>query len=180
VTDPHRLQADIFVDEQLPPEQQDLIAGALAMPGFSVRVRIMPPRRAASDLQWLVLAVLPVQAFLSGIGTEIANHAYERFQEAVRTLLRRKHPDQPGATRPVVLQDATTGLRIVLEPDLPADGYRQLLTLDLSPFRLGPLHYDRAKHRWRSELDEATAAEHTHGGLGQAIFAEITTGWSRR
>jgi hypothetical protein len=163
VTDLCHMPADIFLDEQIPPEQQDLITGALAALGVSVRVRIMPRRRAASDLQWLVLAALPLQAFLSSIGTDIANNAYEHFQDAVRTLLHRKHPDQTPATRPIVLQDTTTGLQIILNHDLPADGYRQLLTLDLSPFRLGPLHYDLARHRWRSELDEATPAEHTPG-----------------
>jgi hypothetical protein len=161
VTDLRHVPADIFLDEQMSPEQQDLISGALAVLGVSVRVRIMPRRRSASDLQWLVLAALPLQAFLSGIGTDIANSAYEHFQDAVRTLLRRKHPDQPPATRPIVLQDTAAGLQIILDHDLPADGYRQLLILDLSSFRLGPLHYDRAQHRWRSELDEAARAEHT-------------------
>ncbi len=55
----------------------------------------------------------------------------------------------------MVLQDVTSGLQIVLDQDLPAEGYQQLLTLDLSRFRLGPVHYDRIQQRWRSELDEA-------------------------
>jgi hypothetical protein len=164
VTDLRHMPSDSFLDEQMPPEQQDLITEAIAALGVSIQtVRIMPRRRSASDLQWLVLAALPLQAFLSGIGTDIANNAYESFQDAVRTLLRRKHPDLPPATRPIVLQDTLTGLQIILDHDLPADGYQQLLTLDLSPFRLGPLHYDRAQTRWRSELDEAVPAEHASG-----------------
>ncbi|MEU7811078.1 hypothetical protein [Pseudonocardia sp. NPDC049154] len=54
-----------------------------------------------------------------------------------------------------MLQDATTGARIVLEPDLPAHAYEQLLAYDLSSVRRGPLHYDRYSSWWRSELDEA-------------------------
>jgi hypothetical protein len=50
-----------------------------------------------------------------------------------------------------------SGLQIVLDHDLPAAGYQELLSLDLSRFRLGPLLYDRAQQRWRSELDEAAA-----------------------
>lgn len=46
-------------------------------------------------------------------------------------------------------------LRIVLEADLPQGAYEQLAALDLSRFTVGPLHYDRALGRWRSELDEA-------------------------
>jgi hypothetical protein len=159
VTDLRHMPAEVFLDEQMSPEQQDVITDALAALGVSVRVRIVPRRRSASDLQWLVLAALPVQAFLSAIGTDIANNAYEHFQDAVRSVLRRKHPDQPPATRPLVLQDTTSGLQIILDHNLPADGYRQLLTLDLSPFRIGPLHYDLTQHRWRSELDEAATVE---------------------
>ena len=38
---------------------------------------------------------------------------------------------------------------------LPADAYRALMSLDLSRFRTGPLHYDWHRGEWRSELDEA-------------------------
>jgi hypothetical protein len=54
----------------------------------------------------------------------------------------------------LVLQDTATRLQIVLEPDLAADAYEALLSLDLSKFQKGPLHYDRYRGRWRSELDE--------------------------
>ena len=164
MTDLRRMPADILIDEEISPEQEDLLTGALAALGVSVQVRIMPRRRSA-DLPWLVLAALPLQAFLSSVGTDIADSAYERFQDAARTLLRRKYPGQ-AAARPMVLQDSASGLQIILDHDLPAEGYQQLLTLDLSPFRLGPLHYDRAQHRWRSELDEADAG--AAGGGNQA------------
>lgn len=54
----------------------------------------------------------------------------------------------------LVLQDTVTGVQVVLEPDLPADSYRQLLSFDLATVRRGPLHYDLHRRRWRSELDE--------------------------
>jgi len=57
----------------------------------------------------------------------------------------------------MVLQDTASGLRLVLDPDLPAEGCQQLLALGLSQYRLGPLHYDRAQRRWRCELYEAAA-----------------------
>jgi hypothetical protein len=28
------------------------------------------------------------------------------------------------------------------------------VSLDLSKYRKGPLHYDQQRHKWRSELDE--------------------------
>jgi len=150
------LSADVFVNVQLPHEQEALIVGALTALGVSARVRVLP-RRRSSGLQWLILAALPLQAFLTGIGGRIADDAYKRFQDTVRKLLRREPADQASAIRPMVLQDAVSGLQIVLDHDLPAEGYRQLLTLDLSKFRLGPVHYDRTQQRWRSELDEAAS-----------------------
>jgi hypothetical protein len=156
MADPGSVPADIFVDGQLSPEQEDLIASTMTALGASVRVRILPRRRSASELQWLVLAALPLQAFLTSIGSKIADSAYKDFQDAARRLLRREHPAGRPAARPMVLQDTTSGLQVVLDYDLPAEGYQQLLSLDLSLFRFGPLHYDRAQQRWRSELDEAT------------------------
>ncbi len=155
MTDSVPFQADIFVDAQLPPDREDLLADALTALGVSPRVRVLPARRGTSELQWLILAALPLQAFLTSIGGKIADDAYTRFQNAVRKLLHRELADPPSAARPMVLQDVTSGLQIVLDQDLPAEGYQQLLTLDLSRFRLGPVHYDRIQQRWRSELDEA-------------------------
>ena len=65
---------------------------------------------------------------------------------------------QPAADTPkpvLVLQDTLTGVQVVLEPDLPAESYQQLLSFDLSSVRHGPLHYDVHRRRWRSELDES-------------------------
>jgi hypothetical protein len=164
MADPGSLSADIFTEEQLSTEREELITGALAALGVSTRVRILPRRRSLSDLQWLVLAALPLQAFLTGIGGKIADDAYKEFQDAVRKLLHRNPSELRSATRPMVLQDTASGLQIVLDHDLPAEGYQQLLTLDLSRFRLGPIHYDRAQQRWRSELDEAASPPDTQSG----------------
>ena len=47
-----------------------------------------------------------------------------------------------------------TRLQIVLEAGLPTEAYDSLVSLDLSKFRHGPLHYDQHRGAWRSELDE--------------------------
>jgi len=155
MADHSSLTADLFTDGQLSADRADLIADALTALGVFVQVKILPRRRGASDLQWLVLAVLPLQAFLTSIGSNFADDTCKGFQAAVRKLLHREQAAEQAAARPMVLQDTDSGLRIVLGHDLPANGYQQLLRLDLSRFRLGPLHYDLAEQRWRSELDEA-------------------------
>ena len=131
---------------------------ALSACRVTAQVKIIPPRRDAQALSWIVLVSLPLQAFISAIGTTMANSAYAAFTKAVRRLLGRHHQPDRAETPPVlVLQDPLSGLRIILEPDLPGDAYAQLLALELSRYRHGPLHYDRALRRWRSELDEADA-----------------------
>jgi hypothetical protein len=155
VADPGFLAADVIIDGQLSPDEEELIIAALAALRVSAQVRIRPRLRGASDLQWLVLAALPLQAFLTSIGGKVADDAYTAFQNAVRKILRREPDAEKPAPRPIVLQDATTGLQVILDHDLPPEGYQQLLSLDLSKFRVGPVQFDRLQQRWRSELDEA-------------------------
>jgi hypothetical protein len=42
---------------------------------------------------------------------------------------------------------------VVLEADLPIEAYQALVALDLLAFRQGPVHYDRQRGTWRSELN---------------------------
>jgi hypothetical protein len=152
MADVEALPADIFVDPLVMPEQEEPLLQALTALGVSARTRVVPPRRGADQLQWLILAALPLQAFLSTIGAKLAEDSYRGLQNAIRALL---HRDKTPASRPLVLQDTATGLQIVLDRDLTDNGYQQLVDLDLSQFRLGPVRYDRNQGRWRSELDEA-------------------------
>ena len=151
-----QISADILFGAEPTPEQEALAAEALAVLGGSGRIRVMPLQRGLEDLPWLVLLTLPLQAFLTSMGTKLGTDAYQGLQRIVSTLLHPERATPPTDRRPIVLQDATSGLRIILDRDLPADGYDQLLSLDLTRFRSGPVHYDRAGRRWRSEIDEAT------------------------
>lgn len=129
---------------------------ALRAAGVSARTRMVPTRRGVDELHWLVLATLPLQAFLTGLGMVIAEDVAARIKRlAGRVLEGRGSTTADSSARLLVLQDTATRLQVVLEPDLPQQAYQALLALDLSEFRHGPLHYDRRLGRWRSELDEA-------------------------
>ncbi len=137
-----------------------LLLDVLAGCGASTQVETIPVHRGeGAALTWIVLAVLPLQAFLAALGSKMADDAYAQVRTLVRRLAAgRRPPAGAGPARqpaPLVLLDRGTGLRIVLEADLPAEAYRQLTALDLSQFGTGPVHYDLARGRWRSELDEA-------------------------
>ncbi|MFK4065637.1 hypothetical protein [Streptomyces sp. NPDC029674] len=161
-------RAELLLDREVPEElRQELVAAFDGLGAPPVRVRRTLDHRGAADVPWIVLASLPLQAFLSGLGAEAVKDAYEAFKGLVRRTARPasspgagalgEAPEAPPAreARPMVLRDAVTGLDVVLEPDLPAEAYETLTTLDLSDFTMGPLHYDRALSRWRSVLDEA-------------------------
>jgi hypothetical protein len=152
--DPQPFEADVLIDAEVPVDQERLLVDAFAQLGVAARTRVVPARRGVEQLGWLVLASLPLQAFLTKLGTSLAEEAVRALQSLVRRLLHRD-PPTPGDQRPMVLRDVATGLEVVLEPDLPDAAFRELVGLDLSRFRLSPVHFDRHQGRWRSELDEA-------------------------
>jgi hypothetical protein len=155
MSEPHPLMADVFVaDPQFPADQEGLLVDGLALVGVTGRVKVVPVRRGLDQLNWLLLVALPLQGFLTAVGGKLAQEAYREFTKRVRGLLDRGQ-QQSGKSRPLVLQDTATGIQVVLEPGMPEEGYQQLLSLDLSQFQLGPVHYDPDQRRWRSELDEA-------------------------
>ncbi|HSO55174.1 MAG TPA: hypothetical protein VL330_21100 [Actinomycetes bacterium] len=156
--DAEALSAEVFLDGQIPADEERSFVDALVVLGLRTHAMVVPPRRGLGELHWLVLISLPLQAFLTSMGSKLAEDAYHSFQRAVGRLLGRDQK-QPAAEppRPLILQDTASGLQVVLEADLPGDAYLQLVGLDLTRFQLGPLHYDRHERRWRSELDEARA-----------------------
>ena len=154
MTRPDSLAAEILVTAEVSPEREQAIVEAFDALGVTARARTVPTRRGAEELQWLVLATLPLHGFLSGLGSTLAQEASQGVKRLVSQALgtRREAVSPPPV---LVLQDAATRLQVVLEADLPTDAYSALLALDLSAFQKGPLHYDRHAGRWRSELDEA-------------------------
>jgi hypothetical protein len=147
-----RLEAEVFIAADVSSEQQQEVIDSFRALGVATRARVVPSRRGLGEIQWLVLAMVPMQAFLGGIGSKLAEDAYQGLTRLVGRAL----GDQPKATpdKVLVLQDTTTRLQVVLEADLPAEAYQRLVTLDLSAIRRGPLHYDRHRGEWRSELNE--------------------------
>ncbi|MFC8128844.1 hypothetical protein [Streptomyces sp. NPDC057302] len=152
------LPAELLLDRDASDDLRREMVSALEGLGVrTARVRRAVGHRGAADIPWIMLASLPLQAFLSGLGAEAVKDSYVAFKDVVRRSSRTAGPAGTAgpAPRPLVLQDRRTGLRVVLEPGLPGEAYEALLVLDLARFSEGPLHYDREQGRWRSELDEA-------------------------
>jgi hypothetical protein len=146
------LPIQLLVTANVPAEQEQAIVDAFGALGVVTHTRVIPARRGAGELQWMVLATLPLHAFLGSLGSKLAENAHQHLKRLIdRTFEKRP---QVSSAEVLVLQDVATRLQVVLELDLPTEAYRQLLSLDLSTFQQGPLHYDPKHRKWRSELDE--------------------------
>lgn len=152
MSDPDLPAAQILVTAEVGAERSRLIAEGFRSLGLTVRIRTVPTRRGPDEMQWLMLATLPLQAVLSGLGAMVA----EDIAQTLKRLVGRLSWSRGAKADPqvLILQDAGTGLQVVLEPDLPGHAYTALVMLDLSEFEQGPVHYDVKRRRWRSELDE--------------------------
>ena len=135
------------VDEDAAQQVVDMFDGF----GLKTVGRRRLAHRGPMELEWLVLAALPLHAFLSGLGSE----AVTALVAGVKRLDRQRRKDGNAAGVPLVLHDEQSGIRVIVEAELPAAAYEQLVALDLTRYRKGPLHYDRDRGKWRSELDEA-------------------------
>ncbi len=157
------LAAEILVTAEASAEEEQAIVEAFRALDIATRTRMVPTHRGLEQLQWLVLATLPLHALLSGLGSAAAQDLAQGLKRLVGRVLGAR--DKTGiAPQVLVLQDAETRLQVVLEADLPAEAYQALVALDLSAFRQGPVHYDRQRGKWRSELDEWYQAQAKDSG----------------
>ena len=150
------INADVLVDLPVSDEEASQIAGEFRAIGVVPDVRVAAPRRSIEAIVIAVLVSLPMQALVTQLTNDFADDAYSRLKALVTKVLHRKQPAETAGTakQVMVLQDTETGVRIVIEPDLPAESFQQLLSLDLTKVAHGPVHYDLGRKRWRSELDE--------------------------
>ncbi|GAA1970533.1 hypothetical protein [Catenulispora subtropica] len=141
------------LDAGIPPGEENELREALAAAGFDLLAQDLPKVRGMENLDAVALLMIPLHAFLTTAGEHLAADAYPRFKNAVRRLLHRPAKDETRPA-PLIVQDTATGLKVVMERDLPDEAYEALRTLDLTAFRTGPVDWDRGRGRWRSLTDE--------------------------
>jgi hypothetical protein len=115
------------------------------------------PRIRGGELTWLVLASLPLSAFLSTFGTKLAEDGYAGLHHLVARIARHGRGSHPHA-HALVLEDEISGTLVQLDDDLRDDGYRALVELDLSEHVGVILRYEAASRRWIAVLEQDDAA----------------------
>jgi hypothetical protein len=153
VAEHQQLTAEVLVAGTVSADREQKIAEAFRSLEIAARTRLVPTRRGLGELPWLVLALVPLQAFLSGLGSGVAADAHRGLRRLVSEVIK-AGSEVPEPDQVLVLQDSATRMQVVLDADLPTEAYRQLIALDFSEIRRGPIHYDRQRRAWRSELDE--------------------------
>jgi hypothetical protein len=116
-----------------------------------------PYRGPAIDC--LVLAAVPLQAFLQNLGTLTGGDAYGAFKSLIKRI-RHDESHQHPSKKPdpsIVLQDTNSGLQIVVRFGLPEIAFRQLLELDLHQFNAGQVIFDQDLGCWRAHESGAAA-----------------------
>ena len=150
------IDAEVLIAAELSPDDAAQLRREFESLGLSADLRETAPRRSLQEIAWFALAAVPLKPFFEKLAEDFATDAYQRLRGLAAAVLGRRAASS-GSPRVLLLQDPDTGARVVLEPDLPEEAYEQLLDVDLSGIRRGPLHYDRHDRRWRSPLDEARA-----------------------
>lgn len=146
--------AEVLIAEEIPADEIEKIKDEFTAIGLAVDLRVVAPRRSLGDVAWLVLAALPLQHFFSHLAENFADDVHDRLGTFVNRILRRQQPPSEGPKPVLVLQDTDSATRIVLELDLPAQSYQQLISLNLTVVQHQMLYYDMHREQWRSKLDD--------------------------
>jgi hypothetical protein len=139
------LDAELLVDHRLGPDAVEGIEQAFRAAGLSPTVYRAPARRGAEELNWLVVAAIPLSSFLTTMGTKLAEDSYKELRQLAHRVFKRAPASKPSS---LVLEDQDTGTQVVLTPDLPVEGYRALLDADLAGYDGDRVRYDPAQERW--------------------------------
>src|SRR5580704_17690671 len=76
----------------LPEEDLELLLAVMSRGGVRARVEAIPARRGDPDvLTWIVLAVVPLQAFLSVLGSKAADDGYAKLGALLKRLAAARH-----------------------------------------------------------------------------------------
>lgn len=144
----------VQLDKAIPLGEEDELKQALAAAGFAVTAKELPTVRGVEMLNAVALMMIPLHAFLSAAGSKAGAAAWPLFKTGIRKILHGHVVGAAVVAGPLVVQDTATGLKIVMDRDLPDEAYEALRSLDLSVFHQGPIDWDHSRGRWRSLADE--------------------------
>jgi hypothetical protein len=142
------MNADVTIDRGASQEELEGVAEAFREVGVEASVRAgyvqmseLPP--------WMVMAFLPLTAFLTALGAELGKDAYKRLGNLIKRLreARARSKQPPGN---IILEDSETKIQIVLSLDLSDEALEALFRLDTKSLPSGPVSFDTERGKWVS------------------------------
>jgi hypothetical protein len=112
-------------------------------------------RRSAGDLPWYLLLVVPLlEAFGKGFMERLGERAADAAPDPLANLVRRLRRARRGANGQFEIEDASTGARFYITPDLPDAAFVAMREMDLTrPEHAGNVFvFDAETGQWRPIL----------------------------
>ncbi len=142
------ISSSVMMDRGASAEEIEAVRRVFSEVGVQATIRASYAQ--LSELPpWMVMALLPLTAFLTGLGAEAGKDAYQRLKGLVKAL----HAARAASRQPpgnVVLEDADSHAQIALSPKLPDEAFRKLFDLDVDSLPSGPVHFDVERGEWFS------------------------------
>jgi hypothetical protein len=91
MSDSGPLAAEILVTAEASAEEEQAIVEVFRALDIATRTRMVPTHRGLAQLQWLVLATLPLHALLSGLGSAAAQDLAQGLKRLVGRVLGALH-----------------------------------------------------------------------------------------
>lgn len=150
-------RVEVLIGRDLDGDRERELVAVFTRFGLAPEIKRERDHRGDVDVNWLLLVVLPLHSFLSGLGTEVVKDFYSSLRKAVRRRGREdsasgKDPvEEAESVKPIVLMDAASGMRVELHSDLPPEAFEALVAIDVQAYARQTVRFDRTTRRWRTE-----------------------------
>lgn len=144
---------EVLLDVSASQEEVEDVRRAFSAAGVDAEVLAAYERKGIGEFPWIVMITAPTTMFFTAIAAAAGKDAYNAVKNLVQAVWAARTKGS-GPRGNVILNDEQVGIWIALEPDLPAEAYEKLASLDLTRFKTEPLKYDRERGEWTSPTGE--------------------------
>lgn len=146
------MEVEVSLEEGALPEEVEAVRKAFADLNLAAKVEANYVRRGIGDYPWAILIALPLIPFLKAFGEAAGKDAWELLRDLTGKLYEARKRSRAKEGSPVIV-DEDTGLWVILDSEIPADAFEQLLEFDISSAEAKHLQWDPVSRRWYDAWD---------------------------
>ena len=141
-------ELEVILDDSASAADVAAVKEAFNDAGLMATVRPSFKRKGSGDFPWIVMASVPLTAFLTAFAAAAGKEAYKGLKKLVRSIWSTRTRTS-GLSGSFIIVDRKSGVWVHLKPNIPDDAYSALAELDLESLRRsGVLVYDEDKKQW--------------------------------